>query len=510
MLRPALALPRGDPRSAASCSSARSCSRRSRSRGRSGRDELGALRYAWRRGRASAPRSSELLGGLRFAWAAGERAPQPALALRRPGRGSPRPSSRASSCCTSCPIWLVRYFPTQDGPLHVENVLALLRHAGSPLLQHWYVAELGRAAELAHAGDPRRAPAVGGAARGREARPHRLHGPLPARASGRVLPRGTRRLVGGARSRSRSCTPSRSTWASGTSATGSRSRSSRSGSACGRAAGSGPARFARARGALGAPLPRALRRARGGRRRDGRPSSPGVSRSRCRARAGTPRAGASCSAATPCARRPRPSRRCRGPSLLAHLDRSRTADRVSSRIPFLELAAKLAAGVRARLDRPARALPRLRGDARDVRRRSVHLAARARRPRRRALRPHDGWLLAAVAFAILYFAVPDVVAAGAHVSDRFALVRARLRDAPGSATGAAPAHRVRRIARRPRGDRGRGARGPLREAARALRPTSRSSSRRKARSSRGPRAPAARGLAARAARRRRAAASATA
>ena len=57
------------------------------------------------------------------------------------------------------PIWLVDYFPTQDGPLHVENVLALLRHGDSPLLQRWYVPNLGRAAELAHAGGVRRAPA---------------------------------------------------------------------------------------------------------------------------------------------------------------------------------------------------------------------------------------------------------------------------------------------------------------------------------------------------------------
>lgn len=42
------------------------------------------------------------------------------------------------------PIWLVPRVPTQDGPLHVENVLALLGHAGgSPLLQRWYDANWG-------------------------------------------------------------------------------------------------------------------------------------------------------------------------------------------------------------------------------------------------------------------------------------------------------------------------------------------------------------------------------
>jgi putative flippase GtrA len=41
------------------------------------------------------------------------------------------------------PIWLVHWFPTQDGPLHVENVVALLRRGASPVLQAHYVANWG-------------------------------------------------------------------------------------------------------------------------------------------------------------------------------------------------------------------------------------------------------------------------------------------------------------------------------------------------------------------------------
>jgi hypothetical protein len=51
---------------------------------------------------------------------------------------------------------------------------------------------------------------------------------------------------------------------------------------------------------------------------------------------------------------------------------------------------------------------------------ALHALAVRRREARR-VRPADGWLLAAAGFAGLYLAVPDVVAAGAHVSDRLAL-----------------------------------------------------------------------------------------
>ena len=41
------------------------------------------------------------------------------------------------------PVWLVRWVPTQDGPLHVENVLALVQRASSPVLQAHYFANWG-------------------------------------------------------------------------------------------------------------------------------------------------------------------------------------------------------------------------------------------------------------------------------------------------------------------------------------------------------------------------------
>lgn len=112
----------------------------------------------------------------------------------------------------------------------------------------------------------------------------------------------------------------------------------------------------------------------------------------------------------------------------------------SARIPFAELAAKLAV------------LYALVG----VDRREVFLAAGvslaiavgvahvvlARSTR--LLRPHDGWLVAAIAFVVLYFAIPDVVAAGAYVSDRMALF-AFLCALAWIGAGAAPAAGVRRI-----------------------------------------------------------------
>jgi hypothetical protein len=74
----------------------------------------------------------------------------------------------------------------------------------------------------------------------------------------------------------------------------------------------------------------------------------------------------------------------------------------------------------------------------------VHLAL-ARAGRGPRLRRHDGWLLAAAAFVTLYFAVPDVVAAGAHVSDRFALF-ALVSVALWIGSGPAPRASARRIA----------------------------------------------------------------
>jgi hypothetical protein len=72
----------------------------------------------------------------------------------------------------------------------------------------------------------------------------------------------------------------------------------------------------------------------------------------------------------------------------------------------------------------------------------LFLARAGRVPRRHA---HDGWLVAAAVFVGLYFAVPDVVAAGAHVSDRFAWF-ALVACAAWIGAGSAPAASLRRIA----------------------------------------------------------------
>ncbi|HEX9051907.1 MAG TPA: GtrA family protein, partial [Anaeromyxobacter sp.] len=115
----------------------------------------------------------------------------------------------------------------------------------------------------------------------------------------------------------------------------------------------------------------------------------------------------------------------------------------SGRIPLAELAAKLAAGYTlVSIDRRelflgvAVTLTLFVG--------VVHLLL-ARATRGPRLRPYDGWLLAALAFVALYFGVPDVVAAGAHVSDRFALL-ALSAVALWVGSGAAPLRSRRRVA----------------------------------------------------------------
>jgi hypothetical protein len=115
----------------------------------------------------------------------------------------------------------------------------------------------------------------------------------------------------------------------------------------------------------------------------------------------------------------------------------------SGRMPFLELAAKLGVGYAlVSIDRKelllgaAVTLTLFIG--------VVHLLL-ARPTRGPRFRPYDGWLLAAVAFVVLYFAVPDVVAAGAHVSDRLALY-ALLSVALWIGSGAAPWRSQRRLA----------------------------------------------------------------
>ncbi len=398
-----------------------------------GRAELGALRYVAQATGVAVGFAWNFTGSAGFAWAQGGRAPARRGALLAPGVFG------LVLVLHVLPIWLVRYFPTQDGPLHVENVLALMRHASSPLLQHWYVANWGAQpnwltqgilAALLHVASPPTAEKL-------VLTGYTVLFPLSFRAA---LPRGTRGwwaalaafpfvhafpfqmgfwnfcwgmalafLTFGFWNRHR-----------------------------GRL---GPGRFAALAGlavllflshavalaaamvAIGAALSwragLSLSRA--------RRSPP---RRRRVVRAYLARGAWALAAAAPALA-----------LTLAWIFRHR--DHTIGRIPLRELAAKLAVGYAlVSIDRrelflgAAVTLTLFVG--------AVHLLL-ARSTRGPRLRPYDGWLVAAVLFAALYFAVPDVVAAGAHVSDRFALL-ALTSGAIWLGSGAAPAASHRRIA----------------------------------------------------------------
>jgi hypothetical protein len=92
-------------------------------------------------------------------------------------------------------------------------------------------------------------------------------------------------------------------------------------------------------------------------------------------------------------------------------------DRIASRIPLPELAARLAM-LYALVSIDRRELLLSSAVSLVIAVGVAHaLLARTSRP----LRANDGWLLAAAVFAVLYFAVPDVTSGGAYVSDRLAL-----------------------------------------------------------------------------------------
>jgi putative flippase GtrA len=401
-----------------------------------GRHELGALRYVAQGAGVAVGFAWNFAGSAAFAWA--------------PGRARPRAARTAADVAAPAvfsavlllhvlPIWLVRWFPTQDGPLHVENVLALLRHASSPLLQHWYEANWGAQpnwltqavfAGLLAVVSPVVAEKVVLSA----------YTVLFALAFRAALPRGTRGWWAGL-----AAFPfvhafpfHMGFWnfcygfALAFLAFGFWNRTR------GRL---GPARFAGLAGlavllflahtvalagalvAIGAALAwRAavsLRRARGAPARRRRVLRAYLARG----------AGVALAA---------------GPALaLTLVWIAAHRSQVSGRIPLPELAAKLAVGYAlVSIDRleiflgAAVTLTLFVG--------VVHLwLARAGRGPR--LRPYDGWLLAALAFVALYFGVPDVVAAGAHVSDRFALF-ALVSTALWIGSGAAPRRSHVRVA----------------------------------------------------------------
>lgn len=337
------------------------------------------------------------------------------------------------------PIWWVPWFPTQDGPLHVENVLALLRHAGSPLLQSWYEVNWGA--------QPNWLSQALFAALVQVVSPHAgeklvLTGytvlfPLAFRAA---LPRGDRGW-----------------WAALAAFPFVHAFPFHMGfwNFCYGAALAllsvglwfrtrgrlGPARLAALSAllallflahvaALGAALVAigaalvwraglALSRSRG---------SP--ARRRLVARAYALRAGAALLAAAPAL------------ALVAAWLRG-LEGHATARLPVAELAAKLAIGYAlVAIDRRELLLSSAVTFVLFVSLVHLLLARPTRGPR---LRPHDGWLLSAGAFVVLYFAVPDVVAGGAEVSDRMALF-ALVSLALWIGAGAAPRASQRRIA----------------------------------------------------------------
>jgi putative flippase GtrA len=377
----------------------------------SGRTELGGLRYAAQGVGIAAAFVWSFGGSMRFAWATGGAAEREPLAL---DAVVPRALFVALLVLHVAPIWLVHWFPTQDGPLHVENVLALLRHSASPLLQRWYEPNWG-------------------------AQPNWLTQGMLAALLEVVSPRvGEKVILTGytvlflAAFRTAMPRGSRGWWAALlafpfvhafpfhmgfwnfcfgfalaflTAGFFLRTR--------GRL---GPGRFA-AVGVLSVLLYLAHLVALAGaavimgtalawRAR--------VSLTRARGRGARRRLvlrGYGARALGLCA--------AVGPGVvlaLAWIAAHR--DHVAWRIPLLELLAKLAVGYAlVSIDRRELFLSAALTLAMFVAAVHLVLARAGRGPRRRA---QDAWLIAAAIFAALYLAVPDVVAAGAHVSDRFA------------------------------------------------------------------------------------------
>ncbi|WP_242342537.1 GtrA family protein [Anaeromyxobacter terrae] len=405
-----------------------------------GRAELGGLRYLAQGAGIAVAFAVNYLGSLRFAWGpAGACAPKPALSMRRPGAWIAPAIFAGIIALHVLPIWLVHYFPTQDGPLHVENVLSLMRYRHSPLLQHWYVANWGAQPNWLTQALLAGLLQVVGPLTGEK---------LVLTGYTVLFPLGFRAML----------PPGRDGWWAAFAAfpfvhafpfqmgfwnfcyglalallTVGFWMRSRGRLGIGRwlvlavlsvllflahsVAFAGA--FVAIWTLLAWRLALALTRSRG---------QPG--RRRAVVRAYTARAGGAALAMLPGAV-------LLGAWLVAH------ADRASSRIPVYELAAKLAtAYALVSIDRREILLACLVSLVLFIG--VVHLAL-VRATSTRAFRPHDGWLLAAVAFAVLYFVMPEVVASGAHVSDRFALLTL-LSVAAWIATGAAPAIAVRRLA----------------------------------------------------------------
>jgi putative flippase GtrA len=107
-----------------------------------GREGLGPARYAVQAAGIAIAFAWNAVASHRWAWARPEPGLEPAR-RRLPASLLPAALFAILLVVHVLPIWLVRWVPTQDGPLHVENVLALLRRDASPLLQQHYLANWG-------------------------------------------------------------------------------------------------------------------------------------------------------------------------------------------------------------------------------------------------------------------------------------------------------------------------------------------------------------------------------
>ena len=396
-----------------------------------GRSEPGELRLVAQSLGIALAFSWNFVGSARFAWAAGAADERRAETL---ARAAPVALFGVLLLLHALPMWLVPRFPSQDGPLHVENVVALL-HSHTPLLARYYVANWGAQpnwiTQAMLAGLLRvLAPATAEKA---ILTGYVLLLPLAFRAA---LPRGTRgwwaslgvfpfvhafpfqmgfwNFCWGLAL----CFAALAVWRRR------RGRLSR-----GRASALAAlvvllffahlVAFAAFAVVVAAML--GWSAALGWRRSRGHPA-----RRRLVLRGYAARAGAAAAVVAP------------GSALvIAWLAAHRS--QASARIPLPELAAKLA-GLYALVAVDRRELFLAAAVALAVAIAVVHLLlARASRPLRRV----DGWLVAAAAFAALYFLVPDVVASGAYVSDRMALL-AFLCALAWAGTGAAPLPPVRR------------------------------------------------------------------
>jgi putative flippase GtrA len=375
-----------------------------------GRTELGPLRYAAQSVGIAAAFAWNYTASLRWAW--GPAAPVAAVHRSR----LPIAAFGLLLFIHVLPLWLLPFVPTQDGPLHVENVLGLLAWDRSPLLQQWYVANWGVQPNWLTQGilaallqilppvTAEKAILTG----------YTVLFPLAFRAA---LPRGERGwwIALGVFPFVHAYPFQMGFWnfcwgvALLFAAVAFWSR---------RRGRLGPAGFVTL-SALAVLLFLAhtvafaawlattglllswravlsLRRARGH-----------PARVRRVVRAYAVRAAGLAAAALPGA-------------VLVAIWLAQHSDRAVARIPWKELGAKLATLYSlVSIDRKEIFLASGVAFALGVA--TVHvLLLRTTRP----LRPQDGWLLGAIAFAALYFAVPDVVASGAHVSDRLSLLAA--------------------------------------------------------------------------------------